>query len=229
MSTINPAQSSYNNYQTPAAQTPAAQTPVAPPADNSHAAPQDTYTPSAAAAASTPAASTPAASTPATSTPAASSSANQNVRGRPADPASIRNLMRETNHQVDAVRRLLSSALGRTDPTGQGWWAQRAENLQLNDAERAEAQALVAEDGFFGVSQTTDRIMDFAMAMVGQNASPDQIEEMRSAVQRGFDDVARMFGGFDNLPQVTRDTHAAIMAQFDDWAASAGGSATTTE
>ena len=236
MSTINSVQPNYNNYPTPAAQTPAAQTPVsAPPADNSHAAPQDTYTPSAAApaapstpAASTPAASAPAASAPAASTTQASTSANQNVRGRPADPTAIRNLMRESNHQIDAVRRLLSSALGRTDPTGQGWWAQRAENLQLNDAERAEAQALVSEDGFFGVSQTTDRIMDFARAMVGQNASPGQIEEMRTAVQRGFDDVARMFGGFDNLPQVTRDTHAAIMAQFDDWAAGAGAATTNT-
>jgi len=127
MSTINSVQTNYNNYPTPAAQTPAAQTPVsAPPADNSHAAPQDTYTPSAAApsAPSTPAASAPAASTPAASTTQASTSANQNVRGRPADPTAIRNLMRESNHQIDAVRRLLSSALGRTDPTGQGWWAQ---------------------------------------------------------------------------------------------------------
>ena len=209
MSIINPAQNNnYNNYQVPATQSPAAQ----PPANNttpdtSLTAPQDTYTPSAAAS--------------------AASTQSPTVRG-PADPAAIRNLLRDTNHQIEAVRRLLSSALGRTDSTGQGWWAQRAENLNLTDAERAEAQALVAEDGFFGVSQTTDRIMDFARAMVGSNASPEQIEEMRVAVQRGFDDVARMFGGFNNLPEVTRDTHASIMAQFDDWAASAAGSAAAT-
>lgn len=203
---INPAQNAYSNYPVPAAQTSAAQTPAAQNPDTSQTTPVDTYTPSAAS-----------------QTPASP------VRGRPADPATIRNLTIETNHQIEAVRRLLSSALGRADPTGQGWWALRAGNLELNDAERAEAAALVAEDGFFGVSQTTDRIMDFARAMVGENASPEQIEEMRAAVQRGFDDVARMFGGFDNLPQVTRDTHAAIMAQFDDWASSAAGSATTTE
>ena len=194
MSTINPTQSSYNTYQPPAAQSSAAQPPANNTPDTTQTAPVDTFTPSSA----------------------------QALRGRPADPTSIRNLVRDTNHQIEAVRRLLSSALGRTDPTGQGWWAQRAGNLQLTDAERAEAGALVAEDGFFGVGQTTDRIMDFARAMVGSNASPDQIEEMRAAVQRGFDDVARMFGGFNNLPQVTRDTHAAIMTQFDEWAASAG-------
>ncbi|MCL2248531.1 MAG: hypothetical protein FWC13_04615 [Oscillospiraceae bacterium] len=203
---IGPTTTNYNTYQTQTTP-PAAQPPADTASNNSQANPVDTYTPSS---------------------PAAASSANNSaVRGRPADPTAIRNLISSTNHQVDAVRRLISSALGRTEPTGQGFWAQRADNLQLNATERAEAQALVAEDGFFGVSQTTDRIMDFARAMVGENASPEQIEEMRAAVQRGFDDVSRMFGGFDNLPQVSRDTHAAIMSQFDDWAASAGGATNT--
>jgi len=228
---IGPATTAYNTYQ-PQTTPLASQPPANNTSNNSQTNPVDTYTPSSSAAAG---------STTVinnnnvtinnnvnTSSSAPASSANNSaVRGRPADPAAIRNLINSTNHQVDAVRRLISSALGRTEPTGQAFWAQRAENLQLNDAERAEAQALVAEDGFFGVSQTTDRIMDFARAMVGSNASPEQIEEMRSAVQRGFDDVARMFGGFDNLPQVTRDTHASIMSQFDDWAASAGGATNT--
>jgi len=28
-----------------------------------------------------------------------------------------------------------------------------------------------------------------------------------------------MFGGFDKLPQVTKDTYEAVMAAFDEWAA----------
>jgi len=140
-----------------------------------------------------------------------------------ADPATVNRLWQESNHVTDAIRTLISSALGRSDAAGQGFWAQRAGNLRLNDAERLQAQELVSEDGFFGVAQTTDRIMSFAMAMVGEGASEGQIESMRAAVQRGFDDVARMFGGFDRLPQVTRDTHAAIMQRFDEWLG--GGSA----
>jgi len=49
---------------------------------------------------------------------------------------------------------------------------------------------------------------------------------MRAAVQKGFDEVARMFGGFDKLPQVTKDTHAAIMNAFDEW--KAGGATATS-
>ena len=134
-----------------------------------------------------------------------------------ADPGKIDSLWRDTNHVGDAVRKLIASALGTGDATGQGFWALRAGNIRLSEADMAQAQQLVSEDGFFGVNQTTARIMDFAKAMVGEGASERQIENMRAAVQKGFDEVARMFGGFDKLPEVTRQTHAAIMSAFDQW------------
>ena len=140
-----------------------------------------------------------------------------------ADPAKLDQLWRDTNHAGDAVRKLIASALGKDDANGQGFWAIRAKGIKLSEADRAQAQQLISEDGFFGVKQTTDRIMSFAKALVGEGASEAQIEKMRAAVQKGFDEVARMFGGFDKLPQVTKDTHAAIMQAFDDW--KSGGAA----
>ena len=134
-----------------------------------------------------------------------------------ADPGKLDQLWRDTDHAMDAVRKLISSAIGANDATGQGFWARRAGNIKLNDADRAQAQQLVSEDGFFGVKQTTDRLIGFAKAMVGEGASDAQIEKMRAAVQKGFDEVARMFGGFDKLPDVTKKTHEAIMKAFDDW------------
>jgi len=136
-----------------------------------------------------------------------------------ADPATIQSLWAETNHMGDAVRKLIASALGVNDANGQGFWALRSGNFKLSEADRAQAQQLISEDGFFGVKQTTDRIMNFARAMVGEGASDAQIETMRKAVQKGFDEVARMFGGFDKLPDVTKQTHTAIMKEFDDWKA----------
>ena len=134
-----------------------------------------------------------------------------------ANPTQVNQLWRDSNHVTDSIRTLISSALGRSNATGQGFWAQRADNVALSQADRLQAQQLISDDGFFGVTQTTGRIMNFAMAMVGENASESQIETMRAAVQRGFDDVARMFGGFDKLPQVTQDTHTAIIQRFDEW------------
>jgi len=137
-----------------------------------------------------------------------------------ADPATIDRLWKETNHAADAIRKLVASMLGKDDAAGQGFWAVRAGGkFQLSEADRATAQEMVGEDGFFGVKQTTARIMDFAKALVGDGASEKQIENMRAAVQKGFDEVARMFGGFDKLPQVTKDTYDAIMKAFDEWIA----------
>ena len=135
-----------------------------------------------------------------------------------ANPTEVKRLWDETNHAAEAIRKLVTSMIGKGDASGQGFWAVRARSqFKLSEADRAAAQEMISEDGFFGVKQTTDRIMSFAKALVGENASPKQIENMRAAVQQGFDEVAKMFGGFDKLPQVSKDTYAAIMEAFDAW------------
>ena len=135
-----------------------------------------------------------------------------------ADPAAVSKLWKDFDYVADAVRKLVASALGKDDASGQGFWGVRAGgSLKLSEADRAQAQELIGEDGYFGVKQTTARIMDFAKALVGENASDDKIELMRDAVQKGFDEVSRLFGGFDNLPDVTKQTYDAIMKAFDEW------------
>jgi len=134
------------------------------------------------------------------------------------DPATLERLWNETNHVFDAVRKLVASAIGRDDASGQGFWAIRAGGtFKLSEADRAQAEELISEDGFFGVNKTTARIMDFAKALVGENASESDIKNMRAAVQKGFDEVARLFGGFNKLPDVTKQTYDAIMKAFDEW------------
>ncbi|MCL2391358.1 MAG: hypothetical protein FWC66_01955 [Oscillospiraceae bacterium] len=155
-------------------------------------------------------------------------SAQRNTTRGIQDIQTIENLWRETNHHADAIRKLVRNMLDQTDSTGQTFWAARAQgNLQLSETDRVQAQQMISDEGFFGVTQTTDRIMSFAKALVGEGANQNQIESMRAAVQAGFDQVAQMFGGFENLPEVTRNTHAAIMQAFDDW--SAGNQTTTTQ
>ena len=143
-------------------------------------------------------------------------------RNRPANPAAIRNMWRDTNQRGEAVLTLIRASIGNSNGTGQASLGAMANGgMNVSEADRLRAQEMVGENGFFGVQQTTDRIMSFAKALVGENASAEDIEKMREAVQRGFDEVAHLFGGFNNLPGVTQDTHAAIMQAFDDWAAGA--------
>jgi len=137
-----------------------------------------------------------------------------------ANPEAIKSLWSEFNHVAEAVRKLVAASIGKNDASGQGFWAVRAKSgFKLSEIDQAQAQELISEDGFFGVKKTTQRIIDFAKALVGENASEDRIELMRAAVQKGFDEVARLFGGFDKLPDVTKQTYDAIMKAFDEWIA----------
>lgn len=91
---------------------------------------------------------------------------------------------------------------------------------EAQDALRAKAQEDISEDGYWGVKQTSQRILDYAKAITG--GDPSKIGEMRKMAQAAFDDVARIMGG--KLPQLSQDTYDAVMKGFDEWEASANAS-----
>ena len=79
---------------------------------------------------------------------------------------------------------------------------------------RAQAQADIAEDGYWGVKQTSQRIFDFAKALSG--GDPDKMEDMRKAFEKGFKQATNAWG--DELPSISQDTYAAVQKMFDDYA-----------
>ena len=88
----------------------------------------------------------------------------------------------------------------------------------VDPATKAQAQADIAEDGYWGVEATSDRIIDFATALTG--GDPSKIEEMREAFQKGFDLAKQAWGG--ELPEISQRTYDAVMAKFDKLAEDAG-------
>lgn len=88
----------------------------------------------------------------------------------------------------------------------------------VDPAVKAQAQADIAEDGYWGVEQTSSRIIDFATAISG--GDPDKIEEMRAAFEKGFKQAGSAWGG--NLPDISQRTYDAVMKKFDQMAADAG-------
>lgn len=88
----------------------------------------------------------------------------------------------------------------------------------VDPATKAQAQADIAEDGYWGVSQTSQRILDFATALTGGN--PDKIEEMREAFKKGYAKAEEMWGG--KLPEISQKTYDAVMEGFDKMAQEAG-------
>lgn len=98
-------------------------------------------------------------------------------------------------------------------------------NFTVSPEVKAQAQADIAEDGYWGVEQTSDRILDFAKALTGGN--PDKIEEMRAAFEKGFKQATGTWGR--ELPEISQKTYQAVMDKFDAWAEEANGKTTVVE
>lgn len=79
---------------------------------------------------------------------------------------------------------------------------------------KAQAQKDIADDGYWGVNQTSDRIIEFAKALVGDD--PEKAEEMRAAFEKGFKAATKSWG--QKLPDISQRTYDAVMSKFDDWA-----------
>lgn len=75
---------------------------------------------------------------------------------------------------------------------------------------KAEAQAAIAEDGFYGVKQTSERIFDFALALTGGNE--EQMKKMESAFEEGFKEATKSWG--KELPEISKQTYEAVKEKF---------------
>lgn len=98
------------------------------------------------------------------------------------------------------------------------WSFLRSGNYTVDPATKAQAQADIAEDGYWGVKQTSDRIIQFATALTG--GDPDKIEEMRAAFKKGYAQAEETWGG--KLPDISQRTYDAVMEKFDQLATEAG-------
>lgn len=87
------------------------------------------------------------------------------------------------------------------------------ESLEVDDATRAQAQKDIAEDGYWGVEQTSSRIFDFAMALSG--GDEEKMEKMKDAFLKGFDKATKAWG--DELPDISQRTKDAVLNKFEEY------------
>ena len=135
------------------------------------------------------------------------------------DTAMINKLKADAEARTAQLRSLVEKImLGQGNAIGTAdhiWSFLRTGNFTVDAATKAQAQADIAEDGYWGVNQTSDRIVDFAKALTG--GDPSKIEEMREAFEKGFKLAEKKWGG--ELPEISQKTYEATMKKFDDWAA----------
>ncbi len=95
-------------------------------------------------------------------------------------------------------------------------WSSQNFNLDEEDMEgmsdaQKEAIANISEDGYWGVNKTSDRLVNFAMALVGGNTS--MLQDMINAFEDGYSQAEKAWGGL--LPDLCQQTRESVLEKFD--------------
>lgn len=138
--------------------------------------------------------------------------------------ALVQSLKDDLNNQMSRFTNMMTQMFqkqGITANLSQGndfWRFMASGNYTVDEKTKAEAQAAISEDGYWGVSKTSQRIFDFARALAGDD--PEKMKEAQAAVEKGFKQAEEAWGG--SLPSICGDTHSAIGKLFDDFYAKNG-------
>ncbi len=97
--------------------------------------------------------------------------------------------------------------------------------LEVDEETRAQAQEDISEDGYWGVEQTSDRIVSFAKALAGDNL--ELAQQMYEAVKEGFKQAGIEWG--EDLPDISNQTMEATYKKLDEWIKSLGGNTELAE
>lgn len=117
--------------------------------------------------------------------------------------------------QLQNIVEQLMTKQGQTYGIANDMWKFLASgNFEVDAATKAQAQQDISEDGYWGVKQTSNRILDFATALTG--GDPSKIEDMRKAFEKGYKQAEKTWGG--ELPDISKQTYDAVMAGFDKMA-----------
>lgn len=85
------------------------------------------------------------------------------------------------------------------------------EGKAIGDLSQSEAKELVSEDGFFGITQTSERIAGFVLSGAGDDV--EKLQAGRAGILQGFKEAEEMWGG--TLPDISYETINSAVEQID--------------
>ena len=151
-----------------------------------------------------------------------SSSAASTTKTYKPDMNKVARMQADADARTSQLKSLVEKMLvkqGQTYGKANDIWSILAKgDFTVDAATKAQAQKDIAEDGYWGVSQTSQRILDSATALTG--GDPSKIEKMRSAFLKGYKQAEKTWGG--ELPEISKQTYDAVLEGFDKMAKDAG-------
>ena len=133
------------------------------------------------------------------------------------DYALVNKLKQDAEQRSAPLRSLVEKMMtkqGAAIGTADSMWSFLAKgDFEVDAATKAQAQKDIAEDGYWGVEQTSDRILDFAKALSGND--PEKADLLLDAFKKGFQEATKSWG--DRLRDISQRTYDAVVEKFDNW------------
>lgn len=130
--------------------------------------------------------------------------------------AIVKQLQAEQDKQKESMMSMVRDMLGQQANAANGgsiWKFLASGNFTVDAQTKADAQAAISEDGFYGVKKTSERLFEFAQALAGDDV--DKMKEMQKAVEKGFKMATGEWGR--ELPEICKNTLDAVNQKFEDY------------
>lgn len=130
------------------------------------------------------------------------------------------------NQLTDIVKKMMTGQ-GNAFAIASGddiWSFLASGDYTVTEAAKLQAQEDISENGYWGVEQTSDRILDFAKALSGGDVS--KADELLEAFKEGYKQATGAWG--KDLPDISKKTYEAVEEKFAAWKAEANAPAEDT-
>ena len=117
------------------------------------------------------------------------------------------------NQLVSIVSQLMKGQGNTLAKTDDIWKFLASGNFTVTPEVKAQAQKDIAEDGYWGVAQTSQRLFDFASALAGDDEK--MMQKMEAAMEKGFRQATGAWGR--ELPEISGKTMDASRKLFKDY------------
>ena len=122
-------------------------------------------------------------------------------------------LEEKTKQLTNIVQQMLQKQGNTLAKTDDMWKFLASGDFTVTPEVKAQAEADIAEDGYWGVEQTSDRILDFAKALSGGNA--EYADKLLAAFKKGYEQATGAWG--KELPDISKRTYDAVVEKFEKW------------
>lgn len=114
---------------------------------------------------------------------------------------------------ADIVSKMMGKQGEKIGMTDDMWKTLASGKFEVDEATKKQAQEDIAEDGYWGAEKTSDRIVDFAKALAGDD--PDKADDMIEAFKKGYEEATKTWG--KDLPDLTKQTYDSVLSKLDEW------------